>query len=136
MPEITARERYHAVMRFQPGVRTLMWEFGYWNGAVERWYGEGLQRTPYSPPPGLPFGGALVEEAVSSYPPLPDAGYYWDSDVHNQLGFDDGVVRIPLNWRLSPPYDVSALEEDETTQLIIDAGGLRFITPGNIHRTG
>lgn len=124
MPEMTARDRYHAVMHFQPGVRTLLWEFAYWNGAVDRWYREGLRRTSYSLPPGLPEGGVLFAEALTC-PPPGGLGYYRDWDVHNALGFDDGVLRIPVNWRPSPPFEVRVLEEDETTQLIIDAGGVK-----------
>lgn len=47
--EMNVREGYHAVMHYEPGVGTLRWEFGYWNATVERWYQEGLRRTPYSP---------------------------------------------------------------------------------------
>ena len=39
---MNARERFLAVMNFEPVDRTLKWEIGYWIGAVRRWYAEGL----------------------------------------------------------------------------------------------
>jgi len=38
MSELIPRERFKAVMTFEPGVRTLRWEFGYWVAVMERWY--------------------------------------------------------------------------------------------------
>jgi len=132
MPEMTARERYQAVMHFQPGVRTLLWEFAYWNGALDRWYREGLRRTSYSLPPGLPDGGITFAEGLIC-PPWGGLGFYRDWDVHNALGLDDGILRLPVNWRPSPPYEVRVLEEDETTKLIIDAGGVTARVRKNGH---
>jgi hypothetical protein len=65
MAEINCRERYLAVMRGEPGARTLLWGFGYWVETVERWYGEGLQRTPLSLPPGLELRGGVSSELRS-----------------------------------------------------------------------
>jgi len=33
---MNARERFHALCDFDPAVRTLKWEFGYWGGASGR----------------------------------------------------------------------------------------------------
>ena len=41
---MNVRERFLAVMGFEEGVRSLLWEFGYWAGTIRRWYGEGLPR--------------------------------------------------------------------------------------------
>ena len=123
MTEMNARERYLAVMNFDPDVRTLLWEFGYWTATMERWYGEGLARTPYSPPPGHPEGSGVIAEALS-FPFPTHIVRYRDVDVHRILGLDDGVVRIPLNWRLCPAFDVTVLEEDVTTQTMINADGV------------
>jgi uroporphyrinogen decarboxylase len=120
---MNARERFLAVMRFEPGVRTLLWEFGYWTATVERWYGEGLPRSPFSPPPGFPAGSGVFGDALP-FPHMPSLVRYRDIDVHTLLGFDDGTVRIPLNWRLSPPFKEVILEEDETTQVMINADGV------------
>jgi uroporphyrinogen decarboxylase len=121
---MTARERYHAVMRFKPGVRTLFWEFGYWTATVERWYQEGLRRTPFSPPPGFPSGSGVFGDALP-FPHQPGFVRYRDLDVHKLLGFDDGAVRIPLNWRHSPPFRETILEEAETTWVMINTDGVK-----------
>jgi len=125
MQEMSARERYHAVMRFEPGVRTLLWEFAYWIRVVERWYQEGLQRTSYSLPPGLPSGDGVYAEALAYPHRDPSVACYRDLDIHNLLGFDDGVVRIPLNWRYCPPFRETILDEDETTRLMINTSGVK-----------
>jgi hypothetical protein len=124
MTEMTARQRYQAVTHFEPGVRTLLWEFAYWNGTAERWYAEGLQRTSYSPPPGLPIGEGLYGEAIG-WPARPGLVRYRDSDVHNVLGFDEGAVQIPLNWRHCPPFPEQLLEEDSTTRVMINSHGVK-----------
>lgn len=124
MSEMTVRERFHAVMRREPGTRTLLWEFGYWAGAVERWYREGLRRTPFSPPPGFPEGSGVFGDAMS-FPHHPGLCRYRDVDIHNLLDFDEGCVRIPLQWRHCPPFVEQVLDEDETTRLMINADGVK-----------
>ena len=121
--EMNARERFEAIMHFEPGVRTLRWEFGYWNATVERWYQEGLPLGPYSPPPGLPAGGAHYGEGLP-FPWKPDAFRYRDLDVHNLLGLDDGAANVPLNWRFCPAFKETILEQDDTTVLMVNTGGV------------
>ena len=41
---MNARERFLACMNFEPVDRGVLWEFGYWGGAIDRWYREGLPR--------------------------------------------------------------------------------------------
>ena len=124
MTTMTVREHYRAVMRREPGVRTLLWGFGYWTATTERWYNEGLPRSPYSPPPGLPAGSGVFGEALP-FPHRPGVTRYRDIDIHNQLGLDDGAVVIPLNWRHSPQYEERVLDEDETSQWMINVDGLK-----------
>ena len=124
MTAMSARERYHAVMRREPGVRTLLWEFAYWTATMERWYNEGVRRGPYAPPPGIAAGGGVIAEALP-FPLSPGTVRYRDLDVHTLLGFDDGAVRIPLNWRHSPPFRETVLEEGETTRLIVNTDGVK-----------
>lgn len=126
MSEMTARERYQAVMSFQPGVRTLLWEFGYWASTVDRWYGEGLRRSWYSLPPGLPPGASIFAEALA-YPEeryRSEIGSHRVFEVHDLLGLDDGAVRLPLNWRCCPQFAVVTVEEDDHTRLMINANGV------------
>ncbi|MGD2155556.1 MAG: uroporphyrinogen decarboxylase family protein [Anaerolineales bacterium] len=120
---MNTRERFHAVMGFEPGVRTLRWEFGYWNATVDRWYTEGLKRSPYSPPPGLADGGAHYGEGLP-FPYNLGTFRYRDHDIHTLLKMDPGTASIPLNWRFSPPLREAIIEEDETTQLMINADGV------------
>jgi hypothetical protein len=60
----------------------------------ERRYQEGLRRTSYSLPPGLPSGDGVYAGALAYPPRDPSVVCYRDLDIHNSLGFDDGVVRI------------------------------------------
>ena len=39
---MNSRERFLEVMNFNPDVRTLKWEFGFWGENINQWYGEGL----------------------------------------------------------------------------------------------
>ncbi len=123
MSEMTARERYRAVMHFQPGVRTLDWEFAYWVGAVERWYGEGLKRSSFAHPPGLPAGSMAYAEAL----PSPNATIlrFRDLDIHQRLGFDEGTIRLPLYWRFCPQAHEVVLHEDETSVVMINGEGIK-----------
>ena len=123
MPEMTCRERYHAINHFKSGVRTLDWEFAYWAATIERWYGEGLQRSAYSPPPGLPGGDVIGGEGLP-FPFRPGQFRYRDCDVHNAFAFDEGAVRLPIHWRHSPRFVEVVLDEDETTRLIVTEDGV------------
>ena len=44
---MNSRERFLEVMRFNPKVRTLKWEFGYWGATLKRWYAEGMPEDIY-----------------------------------------------------------------------------------------
>jgi len=125
LSEMSVRERYHAVMRREPGVRTLLWEFGYWAATVERWYLEGLRRSPYAPPPGFPAGAGVFGEGIP-FPHQPGIWRYRDVDINRALGHDDGVVRIPLNWRMCPQFAETVLEETETTRLLVNVDGVKI----------
>jgi uroporphyrinogen decarboxylase len=41
---MNSRERFLEVMRFNPEVRTLKWEFGFWGKNIKQWYREGLPK--------------------------------------------------------------------------------------------
>ena len=45
---MNVRERFLATMRFEKPDRILLWEMGYWQATLERWYREGL--TSEHPP--------------------------------------------------------------------------------------
>ena len=50
------RERFLATARFEPCTRTPRWELGYWAGAIQRWYGEGLTGTEQALRAEEPYG--------------------------------------------------------------------------------
>jgi uroporphyrinogen decarboxylase len=128
---MTSREHYRAVMHRQPGVRTLLWEFGYWTATVERWYGEGLPSSPFMPPMGLPPGNGVFGEALP-FPHMPGLVRYRDLDIHRQVGHDDGAIRIPVNWRHSPAFGERILEEDADTRVMINGDGVKVrVNKGN-----
>ena len=126
MADMTVRERFRAVMSFEPGSRTLLWEFGYWAATLERWYGEGLRRSWYALPPGYAAGSSIFGEAL----PFPHVVHRSgvartrDLDVHQTCNLDAGAVRIPITWRLWPIFQETVLKEDETTKLQINADGV------------
>ena len=122
--EVSARERYLAVMHRQPGVRTMLWEFGYWVETVEKWYAEGLPRSPYAPPPGMPGGNGFFAGGLP-FPHQPGLVRYLDLDVRTQLGLDLSSVRVPLVWRACPLFAEMVLEEDETSRVMINADGVK-----------
>ncbi len=120
---LNSRERFLAVMQFKPGIRTLRWEFAYWNATIDRWYREGLPRSPFSPPPGLESGGSHYGEGL----PFP---YYIglfrsrDVDVHDYFHLDDGAGNVPMNWRFYPPLKEKILEEDDVSVLMVNVDGV------------
>ena len=123
MSELTARERYYAVTHFEPGVRTMLWELVYWVAAVERWYREGLPRSPWSPPIGQRPGDGVYGDGGTFYPAPPTVRYR-DLDIHSFLSFDKGCVQIPINGRCWPPFETALLEEDDETRLIQSGDGI------------
>lgn len=60
-----------------------------------------------------------------SFPHHPGMCRYRDIDVHNVLGFDAGLVRIPVIWRHCPPFVEQTLDEDESTRWMINADGVK-----------
>ena len=44
MQNITTREKFLKVFKFDTSLPVLNWEFGNWFNAVDRWYSEGLPK--------------------------------------------------------------------------------------------
>jgi uroporphyrinogen decarboxylase len=105
---MNARERFLAVMKFEPVDRTLLWEDGYWVGAVRRWYREGLPErrgVPDSVGDGkASAGGSIPWDPISDDIPM---AY----DVNEYFGLDESLQRIPLNNYFYPPYTEEVLED-------------------------
>jgi uroporphyrinogen decarboxylase len=124
---MNTRERFNALMAFEPVDRTLNWEFAYWVNVVRKWYAEGLPEIEGVPesltgsqilhgpalfsPDGTSLGG------LDSYPIA--------KDVNNYFNFDKEIIRVPLNLWVDPPFDTEIIEEDERTTLMRDHWGVK-----------
>ena len=108
---MNSRERFLATMRFEKGVRPPKWELDYWAGTLRRWYGEGLVAR-HGIPKSVPFGEGVPGEMSAINP---DSAFSWD--VHETMGFDEGMQRIPLESFVFPLFDIEILEDHDDRQL-------------------
>lgn len=115
------RERFLNVMEFKPCTRTLLWEWGYWGGTIERWYKEGLVRKKGLQKP------AEYGETVAG------PGAAWRSgvlniqeaeDVSDAVCLDRGRETIPLQNFYYPPFEEEILDEDKGNIVIRDSMGI------------
>ena len=111
---MNARERFLAVMSFEPVDRTLLWESGYWVGAVRRWYREGLPQ--HLGMPDWAVDGRMVASGLSyvdaqalreDHP----SHRLMDGDVRDFFGLDEGMVQVPLNYYMCPAFEAEILED-------------------------
>ncbi|MHB1276565.1 MAG: hypothetical protein ACYC0D_11800, partial [Candidatus Humimicrobiaceae bacterium] len=76
----TARSLFNNIINFKNSKRTLNWEFGYWAGAIENWYKEGLPKIM-----GLPDNLTVAEDvlgpALPASPPPYGKPFLRDFDV-------------------------------------------------------
>jgi hypothetical protein len=124
---MNSRERFLATMRFQPVDRRPLWEWHYLPATIERWYTEGLPTTVNL---DTPWEGSNVQSSAS---------HLWPLVAH--FGLDRGqpycqgcTELLPVRTGMLPAYPVQVLEEDESSQTLIDADGvkkliLRHISP-------
>ncbi|MHB9034926.1 MAG: hypothetical protein ACYC6L_17995, partial [Anaerolineae bacterium] len=115
---MNARERFRALMHFQPVDRLPCWEWHYLPDTVTRWHNEGLPQD------------VILEPGESGSRLLAD-----------YLGLDSGqpycqgcTELLPVNTYMQPAFPVQVLEDDERKQLLIDHDGtkkliLKHITP-------
>lgn len=99
-------------MEFTPGYTPLDWEFAYWNDTVDRWYSEGLPLTRR--PARLTHAQWVAAEGC----PGPDVFFdrtYYDVDVHNHFGFDEGARVVGVSMAPVPAFSEERLEEDLET---------------------
>ena len=118
---MNTRERFLAVMDFEPCDRTLLWEWGYWGGTIERWYEEGLSANKGLPKP-VEFGETLAGPGAawrSGVLNVPDA-----EDVADAVGLDGGRETIPLQNFVWPPFQEEVLDEDEETVTVRNKDGV------------
>ena len=107
---MTSRGIFLRVLDFQSAPRTINWEFGYWGGTIQRWYGEGLEQRA-----GLPAGTVLGDVIAGPGLQWPETSYderlFLDRDVAGTFGFDKGFAYLHVNQWLCPRFEEKALEE-------------------------
>jgi len=114
---MNSRERFLATMAFEPVDRPPLWEFGYWADTVRRWYREGLPEHA-----GIPSELGVAEQMRAECPGH-KYGAANDQDVHDAIGLDPGIVRIPVNNWLYPEFEPVQLEDHGDWELVRDAWG-------------
>jgi uroporphyrinogen decarboxylase len=121
---MNTRERFLEVLNFNTDIRTLDWEFGYWGGALKRWYDEGLKKIE-----GL-------EREVTYGEGICGPGLHWpvpsfiddvlrDRDVCKHLNFDEGINLIPYNYWIYPKFEKRIIHEDDDNMELSDIDGIR-----------
>lgn len=125
MKEITTRSLFRAIMGFEPAPRTLNWEFGYWGGALRRWYAEGLPEVK-GPPTELRYGNSITGAGQpSGTPSFSGTISPRDSDVRGYFAFDDDFRLVPYNYWIYPRFEKKIISEDAEYREIWDGDGIR-----------
>lgn len=141
---MNTRERFLAIMNFDPTVRSLKWEFGYWGKALNNWYEQGLPRVDYpvvdkriTTPTSSLYNTAWTCGGTER---LPDGiavmagGLYWptqgfplDHDVKRFFGMDETQRLVDVNLHFCPMFDVEVLEEDKDRFTYMDVDGVKRV---------
>jgi uroporphyrinogen decarboxylase len=114
---LTARERFLAVMRFEPDVRAPKAEFGYWTTALKRFVREGLPVVEPLPP-DLPDNGT-VSGAEQVWP---GDGVVIERNVRACLGLEPYPAKFPID--VSARLAEKVLEESEQYKVYTDRYGI------------
>ncbi len=117
---MNTRERFIAIMNFEKPDRNLFWEMGYWSDTLERWYSEGL--TPRTLDPRPPGEGIRGDH--SPHDPFSTTRVR-DQDVHTALGFDQGMICLPVNSGPAPLFENKVFEETERYVITQDEYGVK-----------
>jgi len=109
---INTRERFLSVMNFRNCDRTLLWEMGYWTGALRRWYKEGLpcsKGVPSDLPDGRSMSGQDMPIDPETLDPIDAAKR--EEDVCRYFAMDEPMWRLPLNNYVYPQFKPEILED-------------------------
>ena len=115
---MTDKERFKAIMGFEKPDRILYWEQGFWGGAIERWYKEGMERQ-YGVTGNPAYGDTVRGPATPSM-----AGDSVCQDVVVGAGLDTPARRVPVNMLFCPAFEEKTLEESEDQLVVQDALGI------------
>ena len=105
------RDRFLELLNFRPCGRTPRWEMGYWSGAVQRWYEEGLPGSQQKQRASEAFGEWVNGGAQ------PAGGHKIkdrDRDVSAYFNFDKGAVAVAVNTTVAPAFVEESLEETDS----------------------
>jgi hypothetical protein len=110
---MNTRERFNAVMNFEKADRTLIWELGYWAGAVRRWYKEGLPKGKGVVPEDLGDGRGVIAEnsPLDAQTVNPMDADRKDQDLCKYFGHDEPMWRLPFNNYFYPLFKPQILED-------------------------
>jgi len=118
---MNTRERFLSIMDFKYCDRTLLWEWGYWGGTIQRWYNEGLplrrglrKSAEYGETVAGP--GAAWRSGVLNIQEAEDVSIVFD--------FDKGRETIALQNFFYPPYEKKILNEDKEYITYVDEMGV------------
>jgi uroporphyrinogen-III decarboxylase len=141
---MNTRERFLEVMNFNPDIRSLKWEFGYWGETINNWYAQGLPRHHYpeiekhitTPTSTLyTYAWSNRGRGVNRLPngfPVMAGGLYWptqgfalDHDVRKHFKMDFTQIMVDVNLLWEPMFDIKVLSEDEQSMTYIDIDGVK-----------
>lgn len=117
------KERFHALMRFEPCDRIPYWEQGFWGGTIERWYAEGMPRRH-----GVEGNPAYGDTVRGPATPIA-AGDRICPDVLQAAGLDKPSLRVPVELYLCPSFEEKVYEESDDQATLRDALGIVKQTP-------
>ena len=106
------KERFHAIAGFEPCDRMLFWEQGFWGGAVERWYAEGMPRV-HGVEGDLAYGDTARGPATPIAP-----GDRTCRDIGAAAGLDRPSLKVPVELFLCPAFEEEVLEA-QGEQLVV-----------------
>jgi len=115
---MNTREKFLSCMAFEKDVPPPKWEYGYWAGAIRRWYKEGL--TPITGIPDHLDGGQTIRAELMGY----KEGGIVDQDIHRLLGMDEPERRIPIKNFIFPLFEKKIIEEHEEWFIYQDGWGM------------
>jgi len=129
---MNSRERFLAVMNFEPVDRTMMWDIGYWSDSVRRWHREGLPHR-YEVPESV-VGGSTIRGSMNGSKPYwstkeepatdQDVVFAVAQEIYDYFGLDQCMVHIPVHYWIYPAFEQVILEEDGDCVLVRDSVGI------------
>ena len=117
------RECHLATLRLEPCPRTPRWELGFWSGAIQRWYQEGLTGTEQAMRCTESYGSWVSSGGIGVGL---NGEHAREHDVSRYFGLDRGVACIDINYNTCPAYPSEVL--DETEEFIIRRDGFGIVS--------